>query len=66
MPRIVNDVMVELSSTDKKIIRRIGYKECGKILKKSEHYLRGLASKGERYMRKKDLDKIRRAEEWGV
>jgi hypothetical protein len=52
--------MVILTDDDKKILKRIGYDECAKIIKKSKHYIRGLASKGDRRMRKSDLDKLRK------
>ena len=65
MPRIYNDVMVELTPEDKSLIKKIGYDKCASILGKSEDYIRGLASKGKRKMRQTDLEKLDRAREWG-
>lgn len=66
MPRLRtgSDVMVELEEDDKKLIRKIGYERCAELLDKSEHYLRGLASRGKRKMRLTDIEKLRKAEEW--
>lgn len=60
MPVLVNDEMVPLEDEDKQLIREIGYKECADLLGKTRDYLRGLCSKGDRTIRRTDLEKIRR------
>ena len=47
MPRVINDQMVDLAEEDKDLIRDVGYKECAIITRKTESYMRSLASKGE-------------------
>lgn len=59
MPKIVNDEMVVLQNKDKIMIKRMGYDECAEILQKTTGYIRGLASKGERKMRKTDLELLK-------
>jgi hypothetical protein len=48
--------MVEVPEDMKKIIRRIGYAECARLIAKTPSYLRCLASKGEKRIRRTDLD----------
>jgi hypothetical protein len=45
---------------DKIMLKRMGYDEVAEILEKTTGYIRGLASKGERKMRKTDLDLLRK------
>jgi hypothetical protein len=59
MPKIVGDEMVVLSRDDKQMIRKLGYDECADLIAKTSGYVRGLCSKGERKMRKSDIEAIR-------
>jgi len=55
MPKVVNDDMVPVSEEMKIIIRRLGYKECARLTGKTDSYMRSLASKGEKRIRRSDL-----------
>lgn len=55
MPKVVNDDMVPVPEEMKIIIRRIGYKQCARLTGKSDSYMRSLASKGKKRIRRSDL-----------
>jgi hypothetical protein len=55
MPLLANDKMVLLDDEDKKFIKDIGYQEISEYLNLSRDYIRGLCSKGDRYMKNRDL-----------
>jgi hypothetical protein len=55
MPKVVNDDMILLPEHMKIIIRRLGYRECARLLGKSDSYMRSLASKGDKRIRSSDL-----------
>jgi len=59
MPKIVGDEMIVLSREDKQMIKNLGYDECADVIAKTPSYIRGLCSKGERRMRKSDIERIR-------
>jgi hypothetical protein len=56
VPKVVNDEMVEMPEDLKRAIRRIGYADCARMIAKSESFVRGICSKGEKRIRRKDLD----------
>jgi DNA-directed RNA polymerase specialized sigma24 family protein len=58
MPRIINDEMIVVSNDLKKMIRNAGYAEVASLLNKTESYIRSMASKGKRKIRKSDEEKI--------
>ena len=66
MPRLANDRMVPLDDEDKDFIREIGYKEIAEYLGKTDTYIRGLCSKGDRLIRETDLIKVRRLTQEGL
>lgn len=65
MPKIVNDEMVELPEDIKKVIKRIGYNDCARLLGKTPSYMRCLAAKGDKLIRRSDLDILNSAREMG-
>lgn len=66
MPRVVNDDMVEVPEDIKRIIRRMGYSNCARLICKSESYLRSLSSKGLKKIRRSDLKIIDTARVDGI
>lgn len=54
------DKMILLDDDDKQFIREIGYMEISGYLGKTRTYIRGLCSKGDRYMRESDLVRVRK------
>ena len=61
MPKVINDEMIEIPEEMKKVMRRIGYDECSRLLAKTESYVRSLCSKGYKRIRRSDLDIIEHA-----
>ena len=55
MPKVVNDEMVVFPENMKAIVRRIGYEECARVIGKTSSFVRSLASKGTKRIRKQDL-----------
>jgi hypothetical protein len=58
LPKVVNDDMIEVPEDMKKIIRRIGYANCARLICKSESFVRSVASKGKKRMRRTELEII--------
>ncbi len=56
MPRVVNDEMVEVPEDIKRAVRRMGYAECARLIAKSESFMRSICSKGEKRIRRQELD----------
>ena len=57
MPKIINDIMVEVKEEDRKLIRSLGYEDAARVVGKTASYMRCLASVGPkpRMIRQSDL-----------
>lgn len=58
MPKVVNDDMIVVPEDMKRIIRRMGYRNVARLICKSESFVRSIASKGEKRIRRTELDII--------
>ena len=61
MPKVVNDEMVEVPEDLKRAIRQIGYADCARMIAKSESFVRSICSKGEKRIRRQELDVLEHA-----
>ena len=59
MPKVTDDIMLEMSNDDKILIKKIGYYKAARATGKSESYMRYMASKGTKLIRQMDLEKLK-------
>ncbi len=55
MPRVTDDIMVDVPEDLKEVIRRIGIPESARLIAKSESFIRSIISKGPKRMKRSEL-----------